>query len=260
MNPAETHDAIIISDIHLGSANCQAKALAVFLESILDGRCSAAQLIIAGDVFDSIDFRRLKKTHWKILSLIRHLSDKMPITWICGNHDVSAEIISHLLGVDVQDQYVLLSGQRRILVIHGHVFDDFIDEHPILTALADCIYDLLQRIDRTHYVARLAKRRSKTFIHCTAKIERLSRQYARTQGCAAVVCGHTHNAVAKTDGDVHYFNSGCWTELPATYLTVDQGQIKLWQYAAPDAATLAQQDAVDLARWRPTGQPALATA
>ena len=252
------HDAVIISDIHLGSPNCQAKALGRFLESILEGRLAAQRLIIAGDVFDSIDFRRLKKTHWKILSLIRHLSDKMAITWICGNHDVSAEIISHLLGVEVQDEYILQSGRRKILIVHGHVFDEFIDDHPILTAIADFFYNLLQRIDRTHYVARMAKKRSKTFIHCVDKIERQSRQHAKDQGCSAVICGHTHHAAAKTDGDVHYFNSGCWTELPATYLTVRAGEIKLCHYAEPEEDVLPLlDDADDLPRWRGTPRTAL---
>jgi UDP-2,3-diacylglucosamine pyrophosphatase LpxH len=251
MPGTKPQDAVIISDIHLGSPNCQAKLLGEFLESMLDQSLCFDRLIIAGDVFDSIDFRRLKKTHWKILSLIRHLSDKMAITWICGNHDVSAEIISHLLGVDVKDEYVLESGNRKIMIIHGHVFDEFIDDHPILTAVADSLYNLLQRVDRTHYVARLAKKRSKTFVHCVDKIEARSREFARKRGCDAVVCGHTHHAVAKPDGPVHYFNSGCWTELPATYLTVDQGVIALCHYSSAAGSDLLSMDEPsDLPSWR----------
>ena len=70
-------DAVIVSDIHLGSENCQAKAIGELLQKMLDGELRARRLIINGDVFDSIDFRRLKKTHWKVLSLLRHLSDKI---------------------------------------------------------------------------------------------------------------------------------------------------------------------------------------
>ncbi len=109
----EILDAVIISDIHLGAENCQAKAIGELLQSMLDGELRACKLIINGDVFDSIDFRRLKKTHWKVLSLIRHLSDKMEIVWIVGNHDGSADIISHLLGVRVEELYVLESGRRK---------------------------------------------------------------------------------------------------------------------------------------------------
>jgi hypothetical protein len=100
-NDPDLLDAVVISDIHLGSDNCQAKAAAAFLQILLDGDLRTRRLIINGDVFDSIDFRRLKKTHWKVLSQIRHLSDKIEVIWIAGNHDGSADVISHLLGVSV---------------------------------------------------------------------------------------------------------------------------------------------------------------
>ncbi len=164
-------DAIILSDLHLGSDNCQAKNVCRMLERIVDGEMCTGKLILNGDVFDSIDFRRLNKTHWKVLSLIRKLSDHLEIIWLAGNHDGSAEIISHLLGVTVKDDFVLESGDQRILILHGHIFDEFLDSHPILTWLGDCLYNSLQWIDSTHYFAKLAKRGSKTFLRCAKKIE-----------------------------------------------------------------------------------------
>jgi UDP-2,3-diacylglucosamine pyrophosphatase LpxH len=223
-------DAIILSDLHLGSSNCQAKALCHFLESVEEGERPTSRLILNGDFFDSIDFRRLNKNHWKVLSLIRKLSDRMEIVWISGNHDGSAEVVSHLLGVTVKDDYLLESGGQKILLLHGHIFDDFIDAHPILTWLGDCIYMLLQRIDRTHYFAKLAKKGSKTFVRCAKKIEQGAIELARRRGCDAVCCGHTHHAIVKTEGPVAYYNSGCWTERPCHYLTVRHGFIELHSY------------------------------
>src|SRR5262249_30753855 len=118
-------DAVILSDIHLGSDSCQAKLVCRMLERLVEGEVRTDRLILNGDVFDSFDFRRLNKSHWKVLSLIRKLSDHLDITWLCGNHDGSAEVVSHLLGIDVRDDFVLESGGRRILVLHGHRFDDF---------------------------------------------------------------------------------------------------------------------------------------
>ena len=88
------HDAIIISDLHLGSDVCQAKSLNHFLDNLKNTN----KLILNGDVFDSWDFRRLKSSHFKILSKIRHLSQSMEVIWIHGNHDGPCEIVSHLLG------------------------------------------------------------------------------------------------------------------------------------------------------------------
>src|SRR5262249_46473469 len=160
------HDAVIISDLHLGSDNCQAKSLGRFLEQLADGELHTARLILNGDVFDSFDFRRLKKSHWKVLSLIRKLSDDLEIVWLCGNHDGSAEVVSHLLGVSVQEEYLLETGGQQVLILHGHTFDDFLDDHPVLTWVGDVIYALLQRVDQTHTFAKWAKRSSKTFLRC----------------------------------------------------------------------------------------------
>src|SRR5262245_37726696 len=146
-------DAVIVSDIHLGSANCEAKKLCDLLERIVEGELQTERLILNGDVFDSIDFRRLNKNHWKVLSLIRKLSHPAEIVWLAGNHAGTAELLSHLLGVTVQDEYILESGRERLLILHGHVFDDFIESHPFLTWLGDAVYRVLQLLDPTHRFA-----------------------------------------------------------------------------------------------------------
>ena len=230
------HDAIVISDLHLGSDNCQAAALVAFLEQVRAGELPTAKLILNGDVFDSIDFRRLRKQHWRVLSLIRKMSDEIEIVWINGNHDGTAEIVSHLLGVTVSDETVIESGGRRILFLHGHRFDEFIETYPITTWIADQIYRLLQKIDSTHTFAKMAKKSSKTFLRCARKIEEKSVEYARKLGCHAVCCGHTHFAVANTVGPTGYFNSGCWTETPSHYLTVTDGEVLVHEYTAPTPA------------------------
>ena len=228
-------DALIISDIHLGSENCQAKDLVVFLEQIRCGVVQTSRIILNGDVFDSFDFRRLKKNHWKVLSLIRKLSDHIDITWIHGNHDGSLEFISHLLGVNVENQFEFESGGKRILALHGHVFDEFIDKHPWLTKVADVFYCLLQKLDSSHTFAKIAKNGSKTFLRCSEKIEQGAVELARKLGCHSVCCGHTHQAIEKDNQDVKYYNSGCWTETNPTYLTVLNGEIKIQSYIADQA-------------------------
>jgi UDP-2,3-diacylglucosamine pyrophosphatase LpxH len=223
-------DAVVISDIHLGSDNCQAKELVHFLESVRRGPLAARKLILNGDVFDSIDFRRLRKHHWKILSELRKLSDEIEVVWINGNHDGPAEVVSHLLGVECADEIVVESGGRKILFLHGHRFDEFISRYPFITWVADRVYNLLQRLDKSHDFAKWAKRKSKTFLRCAEKIEADAVRYAAKFGCDAVCCGHTHLPVANTSGPVHYFNSGCWTEKPCHYLTVRGGAVELASY------------------------------
>ncbi len=228
-------DVLVISDLHLGSDNCQAKSLTQFLEEIRRGKRKTKSLILNGDLFDSMDFRRLNKHHWRVLSLLRKLSDQIEIIWINGNHDGPAEFISHLLGVNVYDEYILESGQKRILFLHGHRFDEFIDNHPFVTAFADWIYRILQKIDQSHSFAKYAKQRSKTFLRCAQKIEADSKEYARKLNCLAICCGHTHHAQTSNQGitnfdQIEYFNSGCWTEKPCHYLAISEGKIELCSY------------------------------
>lgn len=223
-------DAVVVSDLHLGSENSQAGLFVEFLESIRQGDKRTRRLILNGDVFDSIDFRRLKKRHWKVLSLLRKLSDDIEIVWVNGNHDGPADIISHLLGVEVRDEIVLESGGRRILILHGHQFDEFIEKYPFTSKLADWLYRCLQRLDKTHYFARQAKSNSKTFLRCAKKVETLARTYARTKSCHVVCCGHTHLPTKSTDGDIDYYNSGCWTEQPCHYLGITSGSVEVYNY------------------------------
>jgi UDP-2,3-diacylglucosamine pyrophosphatase LpxH len=211
----------IISDIHLGSDACRAKVLCDFLEHIRD---KAKRLILNGDVFDSMDFRRLNKHHWHVLSLLRKISDTIEVVWVSGNHDGSAEVISHLLGLNVFEKYDFESGDKKFLILHGHVFDEFIDKHPIITFVADSIYCFLQKIDESHYVARLAKHSSKQYLRCTEIIRSKAIVLACKQGYDVVCCGHTHKAEEYLSEKVQYFNSGCWTERPSTFIEVKDGE------------------------------------
>jgi UDP-2,3-diacylglucosamine pyrophosphatase LpxH len=229
-------DAVIISDLHLGSEVCQARQIVEFLEGVRDGRMPTRRLILNGDVFDSIDFRRLKKTHWKVLSTLRKMSDEVEVTWVCGNHDGSAEIVSHLLGVAVVDEIVVESGGKRVLFLHGHQFDRFIEKYPVSTRLADTFYRFLQRIDKSHAFAKFAKRRSKTFLRSTETIRAGSVERAARLGCQVVCCGHTHLAVENLDGPVWYYNSGCWTEKPCHYLTLADGVVTVRAFALAEPA------------------------
>lgn len=230
------NDAIIISDIHLGSSVCQAEFLHDFLQKINQGEIATHQLILNGDVFNSMDLRRLKKNHWRILSDIRSISDHVHTVWIGGNHDGPVDQISHLLGVDVANEYEFMSGGYKMLALHGDRFDKFITKHPILTAIADTIYAGLQYIDKSFATARQAKRASKTFLRCSERIEKEAIELAEKKGAQFVFCGHTHMEVAhpKYDG-ISYYNSGCWTELPCSYLQVCEGKVSLLHYAEKTA-------------------------
>ena len=106
--------------------------------------------------------------------------------------------------------------------------------HPVVTFLAERIYRVLQKIDPSFRLARVAKNSSKTYLRCTEKIAEGAIHLMRESGCDAVCCGHTHNAQQSAP----YFNSGSWTELPCTYLVIENGNVQLRKYPEVDSQEL----------------------
>ena len=99
------YDCLVISDLHLGSEVCQARLLEEFLEwAVTQSRA----LVINGDIFDDLNFKRLNKRHFACLRVIRRHSDRddFRLVWVRGNHDGPADIVSHIVGVEILDEYV----------------------------------------------------------------------------------------------------------------------------------------------------------
>ncbi len=108
------YDCLVISDLHLGSDVCQAKLLEEFLIWAVE-HCD--QLVINGDIFDDLNFKRLTKRHFACLKVIRRNTDRhdFRLVWVRGNHDGPIDIISHVVGVDILDEYVFDNHRIRLL-------------------------------------------------------------------------------------------------------------------------------------------------
>src|SRR5271166_83301 len=99
-------DSVIISDVHLGTEVSHVDLLLDELHKLLD--IGFNRLILNGDIFEDLNFIRLKKPEWKFLSILRKLTEneKLEIIFIEGNHDILiSNIISHLIGVKVVKEY-----------------------------------------------------------------------------------------------------------------------------------------------------------
>lgn len=220
-------DAIVISDLHLGAANCQAKAICKFLEHVRD-EIKPSRLIVNGDLFDSFD-SRLRKWHWEVLTDLRRMSDEMEVIWVQGNHDRDgpAAMVAQMFGASFYRRYYeFKSGKKKILCIHGDKWDKYTTDRPIITWFADQIYWFLQYIDRSFFLAKLAKKSSKMFLRNAEAVEEGALELREDREADIVVCGHTHHPIGKEN----YFNSGSWTEKPPSYLEVDGGVVYLKYY------------------------------
>ncbi|MBX7043363.1 MAG: UDP-2,3-diacylglucosamine diphosphatase [Ignavibacteria bacterium] len=214
-------ETIIVSDIHLGSEVARPKAVRKVLESHDFNR-----LILLGDIFDDLNFNRLKKDHWNLLSYIRKLSNpdrNKEVVWVEGNHDEGlSEIMSLMMGVKVYDEYVWESNGKTFLAIHGHQFDKFLTENVLISNVSSYVYDKVQKWDsETQSISRFIKRRSKSWLRLSNKVATEAIEYARGKGADAVICGHTHQSISVSNEGVAYFNTGCWTDIPSNYIVID---------------------------------------
>ncbi len=219
------YDCLVISDLHLGSEVCQASLLESFLEWAVD---RTKELVINGDIFDDLNFKRLTRRHFACLRVIRRNSDRedVRLVWMRGNHDGPADIISHIVGVEILDEYIYDNGQVRLLIIHGDQFDTVITRYGLLTEVACWLFYWVQKL-APHRTARWIRRISKKWQRNSELIQASAIEYARGKGCRYVTCGHTHLAlVAEVDG-IRYLNSGTWTEHPPCPFVAVKGD-RVW--------------------------------
>ncbi|SIO47233.1 UDP-2,3-diacylglucosamine pyrophosphatase LpxH [Singulisphaera sp. GP187] len=244
------YDCLVISDLHLGSDVCQAKLLEEFLEW---GVQHTRELVINGDIFDDLNFTRLTKRHFACLKIIRRNSDRddFRLVWVRGNHDGPADIVSHIVGVEILDEYVFRSSQVELLILHGDQFDTFVTNYVVLTDLACGLFYYIQKW-MPHRASRWIRRISKRWQRNGPRVESGAVDYARSRGYRFVTCGHTHLPTLSELNGVHYINSGTWTEqAPCPFVAVQGNEVRLewWPRTVdnalgsePAAVTPSEQD------------------
>lgn len=215
-------DILIISDIHLGTPVSRSKTLRKFLEA-----STFKKLILNGDIFDDLDFNRLSKDDWALFDYLRKLTEQngaREIIWIAGNHDVSALALSRIIGIRVRAEYVFQWNGKRCLAVHGHQFDRFLYANPIISTIASWVYLLIQLVDsRQQRFSRWVKRMSKSWLRLSKEVAKGGSWYGKyLKRAHYVFCGHTHREDHTTEYGVEYWNSGCWTDIPSTYITLDE--------------------------------------
>lgn len=224
------YNTLILSDLHLGAETSRAReATRVLKENRFQ------RLILLGDIFADLNFARLTKEHWKFLGYIRKLSNpkrRIEVVWVEGNHDHGlANIMSHLVGVEVYEHYDWEYGGLRHVAIHGHQFDGFQVNRMTLSRLGTSLYLQLQKLDfKSKPIARLIDRLNTRWLRMSAKVASGALAYAKHHGADRIFCGHTHEALHVERDSVDYYNTGGWVDSKLTYLTVDEQGVQIHEY------------------------------
>jgi UDP-2,3-diacylglucosamine pyrophosphatase LpxH len=218
--------AIWLSDTHLGTRDCQARALLDFLD-----RHACDYLYLVGDI---IDFWQLARApHWPPLhsDVLRAIVAKAragtTVTVVPGNHD---EYLLRFCDVSLERVMVTREAIHRtadgrlLLVVHGHEFDGVTRYHRWVTLTGDLGYELLMALNRWVNAARrrlglpywslavLVKERVSRAARFIGAFETALAHEARRRNLDGVVCGHIHRAEMREIDGTLYCNAGDWVD------------------------------------------------
>lgn len=229
-----TYDTLILSDLHLGADMSRAReALRVLQDN------QYRRLILLGDIFADLNFGRLKKEHWKFLGYIRKLSNpkrNVEVVWVEGNHDTGlTDIMSHLVGVRVYQEYQWEYQGLRHIAVHGHQFDGFVVKNVHVSYyIGTLLYLQMQKWDsKNKTVTRFLDRLGTRWQRLSENVAHGALVHARHHHAARIFCGHTHAALQQHDSEhgIDYYNCGAWIDERPTYITVGEEGVQIHEYA-----------------------------
>ncbi len=225
------YDTLILSDVHLGAETSRAREATQILKENRYRR-----LILLGDIFADLNFGRLTKEHWRFLGYIRKLSNPkrgVEVIWVEGNHDEGlTDIMSHLVGVQVYQEYAWEYAGIRHLAIHGHQFDNVGINNLPLNHLGTLLYFQIQKLDfKSKPVARMIDRLNTRWLRLSPKVASGAIAHARAHHADRIFCGHTHHAMKQTRDGIEYYNSGAWVDAKPTYITIDREGVRIHEYS-----------------------------
>ncbi|HEY7098559.1 MAG TPA: UDP-2,3-diacylglucosamine diphosphatase [Terriglobales bacterium] len=223
-------DTLILSDLHLGSELSRARDARNLLENI-----SFKRLILLGDIFSDLNFRRLNKDHWKFLGCIRKLSNPkrgVEVVWVEGNHDRGLiDVMSHLVGVPAYEEYSWTFRGLRHLAIHGHQFDRFVLNNVFFSTLVSAVHLQMQKLDfKQKWFSRSVDQFNTRWLRLSEKVRSGAIAHARLHNADRIFCGHTHVATKHEHDGIAYYNTGAWTDSRPTYITVDTEGVRIHEY------------------------------
>jgi len=213
------YKTIFISDLHLGSSQCQSSLLLDFL-----AKNHSEKLYLVGDIIDLWSLS--KKTFWPaehnyvIEKLLKKARGGTEIIYVPGNHDNAVRKYNGWLLGDIRiknsDIHTTVKGDK-LLVVHGDKFDNLSKYHNLISKVSSNGYSVLlfmndfikkiQRFidNRTHssfamYLKNLIKRVSDYEANLIKAL--------REMNLNGIVCGHLHQSGIKKIAGYQYMNTG----------------------------------------------------
>ena len=226
-------NTLIVSDLHLGLPAARPRDLLRVLE-----QWRFERLILLGDVFHDWSFRHLCSDTWRLLAHIHRLSQRREaeVVWVMGNHDRHlAHLVAKLIGVETTETFRWSYGGRSFVALHGDRFDSFVSNYVKAAAFFSRAYAFTQRwLSREGEWPKRLDRVHVGFTSLSREVEAGAKGYASEHDVDVIVCGHTHQArrtvferAGPCGSGIEYFNTGCWVDRPASFVTVGAAGVAL---------------------------------
>lgn len=254
--PCYRFRSIWISDVHLGTPTCQAAHLLDFLR-----HTESDYLYLVGDIIDGWQLRR--RWYWPQLhndvvqKVLRKARKGTRVTYVAGNHD---ELLRHFLGLAFggiavcdEAEHVTADG-RRLLVIHGDLFDAVVQGARWLARVGDQLYMAALELNRWFNgvrarlglpywsLSQFLKHKVKNAVSFISDFEAALAAEARRRRFDGVVCGHIHKAEMRQLDGVLYCNDGDWVESLTALVELDSGELRLIDWQAIEALRTGRRD------------------
>ena len=252
----KTYRSIFISDVHLGTNECQAEKLNNFLKN---NSCDTLYLI--GDIIDAWRIQqnkwRWKQSHTNVVRrVLGHAKKGTRVLYIAGNHDeflrpmIPYNFSFGLIEIHNQMEHIGADG-KHYLVTHGDLFDGITRLAPWLAFLGDKAYDVVLSLNsklnwilhrfgfRYFSLSQYLKYRVKKAVDFIFQFEKNLASYCKKRGFDGVICGHIHHAEIKEIDGVTYMNDGDWVESCTALVEHHNGrwEIITWTKEKDDVVT-----------------------
>jgi len=225
----KTYRSIFVSDVHLGTKDCQADRLNNFLK-----HNSCDTLYLVGDIIDAWKIQqnkwRWKQSHTNVVRrVLGHAKRGTRVIFIAGNHDeflrpmIPYGFSFGLIEIHNQTEHIGADG-KHYLVVHGDLFDGITRLAPWIAFLGDKAYDFVLTLNNKFNwirrrmgfgyfsLSRYLKYKVKKAVDFVFKFEENLANYCKKRGFDGVICGHIHHAEIKEINGVAYMNDGDWVE------------------------------------------------
>jgi UDP-2,3-diacylglucosamine pyrophosphatase LpxH len=252
----KTYRSIFVSDVHLGTKDCQADKLNNFLK-----HNSCDTLYLVGDIIDAWKIQqnkwRWKQSHTNVVRrVLGHAKRGTRVVFIAGNHDeflrpmIPYGFSFGLIEIHNQIEHIGADG-KHYLVVHGDLFDGITRLAPWLAFLGDKAYDVVLALNnKFNWVRRrmgfgyfslskYLKYKVKKAVDFVFRFEENLAGYCKKRGFDGVICGHIHHAEIKEINGVTYMNDGDWVESCTALVEHHSGQWEIitWTKEKDDVAT-----------------------